>query len=75
MAQKKLNNYFFFKALHPYPGDCTKFLHCGSGKCAVITCGTGTVFNRNILNCDYPGPGFDCRNNFNDYGYNYNNDK
>ncbi|XP_044739287.1 uncharacterized protein LOC123300724 isoform X2 [Chrysoperla carnea] len=43
---------------HPY--NCELFLNCGSGRTFIQKCGPGTVFNPNILACDYP-QNVDCK--------------
>lgn len=38
----------------PYPYDCRRFLNCWKGRAYIQTCGPGTVFNGDTLECDNP---------------------
>lgn len=40
--------------LFPIQSDCQKFLNCFKGRGYVQSCGPGTLFNPNSLECDFP---------------------
>jgi hypothetical protein len=40
--------------LAPHPTDCSKFLNCWKGTAHTQQCGPGTLFNPQILQCDFP---------------------
>ncbi|XP_055909657.1 uncharacterized protein LOC129944326 [Eupeodes corollae] len=43
-----------YTGLLPYPYDCRRFVNCWKGRAYIQTCGPGTVFNGDTLECDNP---------------------
>lgn len=52
--------------LHPHPQTCTKYIQCsgdGRGTFFLKNCGPGTVFNPDLLVCDWPANVPQCNEN------------
>lgn len=39
--------------VHPHPYNCSMFLNCANGQTFIMPCGPGTLFNKQIMNCDF----------------------
>lgn len=42
------------ESIFEHPHDCTKFIQCAHSGLYVQSCGPGTLFNPNLLVCDWP---------------------